>query len=97
MANIIKTLVQAEVVASRAVFIKDSDASDFQNPRQLTEHVISDLSFSVEEVAKLLQSIDGNKASGPDNIPPRILKECAMELALPLTNFFHFTELFISM
>ena len=62
-----------------------------ENPSQLTEHVISDLSCSVEEVAELLQSIDVNKASGPDNIPPRILKECAMELALPLTNFFNFT------
>ena len=46
---------------------------------------------SADEVAKLLQSIDVNKASGPDNIPPRILKECAMELALSLTNFFNFT------
>ena len=45
--------------------------------------VIGDLSCSVEEVTKLLQSIDVNKASGPDNISPRVLKECAMELALP--------------
>ena len=75
----------------QSVFIKDSEASDFQNPGQLTEHVTGDLSCSVEEVAKLLQSIDVNKASGPDNIPPRILKECAMELALPLTNFFNCT------
>ena len=42
-------------------------------------------------MAKLLQSIDVNKASGPHNIPPRILEECAMELALPLTNYFNFT------
>ena len=42
-------------------------------------------------MAKLLQSIDVNKPSGPDSIPPRILKECAMELALPLTIFFNFT------
>ena len=69
----------------------DSEASDFQNLSQLTDHVIGDLSCSADEVAKLLQSIDVNKASGPDNIPPRILKECAMELALPLTNFFNFT------
>ena len=62
-----------------------------RSPSQLTEHVIGRLSCSVEEVAKLLQSIDVNKASGSDNIPPRILKECAMELALPLTNFFNFT------
>ena len=75
----------------QSVFIKDSEASDFQNPSQLNEHVIGDLSCSVEEVAKLLQSSDVNKASGLDNIPPRILKECAMELALPLRNFFNFT------
>ena len=75
----------------QSVFIVDSEASDFQNLSQLTDHVIGDLSCSADEVAKLLQSIDVNKASGPDNIPPRILKECAMELALPLTNFFNFT------
>ena len=75
----------------RSVFIKDSEASDFQNPSQLTEHVIGDLSCSIEEVVKLLQSIDVNKASGLDNLPPRILKECAMEWALPLTNSFNFT------
>ena len=74
-----------------SVYIKASEASNFQNPNQLTEHVIGDLSCSVEEVTKLLQSIDVNKASGPDNIPPRVLKECAMELALPLTIFFNFT------
>ena len=34
---------------------------------QLTNHVISDLSCSADEVAKLLQSIDVNKASGPVN------------------------------
>lgn len=72
----------------QSVFIVDSEASDFQNLSQLTDHGIGDLSCSADEVAKLLQSIDVNKASGPDNIPPRILKECAMELALPLTNFF---------
>jgi len=68
-----------------------SEASDYQNLSQLTDHVIGDLSCSADEVAKLLQSIDVNKASDPDIIPPRILKECAMELALPLTNFFNFT------
>ena len=69
----------------------DSEACDYQNLSQLTDHVIGDLSCSADEVTKLLQSIDVNKASGPDNIPPRILKERAMELALPLTNFFNFT------
>ena len=53
--------------------------------------MLSVTSCSVEEVAKLFQSIDVKKESGPDNIPPRILRECAMELALPLTIFFNFT------
>ena len=75
----------------QSVYTKASEASNFQNLNQLTEHVIGDLSCIVEEVTKLLQSIDVNKASGPDNISPRVLKECAMELALPLTIFFNFT------
>ena len=39
----------------QSVYIKVSKASNFQNSNQLTEHVIGDLSCSVEEVTKLLQ------------------------------------------
>jgi len=42
---------------------------------------ISDLHISKEGVAKLLKEFNPNKASGPDKIPCRLLKELAGELA----------------
>ena len=40
------------------------------------------------EVRKKLLSVLPNKAMGPDNIPPRIIKEFAYELAEPVTTIF---------
>ena len=44
--------------------------------------------FREAAVRKLLQQLDPSKASGPDNISCRVLKECAVELALPLSRLF---------
>jgi hypothetical protein len=38
-------------------------------------------SLGSSPVSKLLANINPSKASGPDNIPNRILKECAIHLA----------------
>ena len=55
-----------------------------------TEHSISDLHCTEKEVAKLLTGLDASKSSGPDNnIHPRILKECAKELASYFTKVFN--------
>ena len=40
---------------------------------------------SIDEVTKALKAINPNKACGPDQIPGRILKECALEIAPSLT------------
>ena len=42
---------------------------------------------SIDEVTKALKAINPNKACGPDQIPGRILKECALEIAPSLTPF----------
>ena len=42
---------------------------------------ISPLQFSTDGILKLLHQLDPNKASGPDNIPVRILNECKEEIA----------------
>ena len=44
---------------------------------------------SVDDVASLLSELDITKSSGPDNISPGILKECAHELAPSLTGIFN--------
>ncbi len=43
------------------------------------------------DVYKVLKNMDPNKALGPDNISPRVLKECASSLAPSLTKFFNLT------
>jgi hypothetical protein len=43
---------------------------------------------SCEGIAKLLLNLNPNKAAGPDEIKPRVLKELATEIALILTIIF---------
>ena len=40
--------------------------------------------WSVEEVRAELRRIRPGKSAGPDGIPPRLLRDCAAELAVPL-------------
>ena len=49
---------------------------------------ISPISVHVEGVAQLLTNIQSQKASGPDNLPARFLKEVANEIAPVLTVIF---------
>ena len=49
---------------------------------------ISELSIEINGVVKLLSKLNPSKASGPDNIPCRILKELAVEIAPVLTAIF---------
>jgi hypothetical protein len=56
-----------------------------------TKHIsrsIPDLEIRSEGIEKLLKNINLSKASGPDNIPNRILKECAKQLAPGLTSIY---------
>ena len=43
--------------------------------------LLSELTISVNEVAKCLIDLDITKACGPDGIPARLLKERANEIA----------------
>ena len=47
-----------------------------------------DITISPEGVKKLLKNLDPNKATGPDNIGPRILQIAAEELAPALSLIF---------
>ena len=47
-----------------------------------------DITFTLEEVYQALISLQPNKASGPDSIGPRILKNCAAPLTTPVHHFF---------
>ena len=47
------------------------------------------LIVSVDEVKKALSSIDGTKGSGPNSIPPSVIKNCSHSLAQPIANIFN--------
>ncbi len=49
---------------------------------------IPPLIINAQGIYKLLSKLNTSKAIGPDNIPTRILKECAQELAPGLTTIF---------
>jgi hypothetical protein len=56
-----------------------------------TKHIsrsIPDLEIRSEGIEKLLKNKNTSKASGPDNIQNRILKECAKQLAPGLTSIY---------
>jgi hypothetical protein len=44
----------------------------------------NEFEFSEKDVLQLLQKLNFNKSPGPDNVHPRILSECAEQLARPL-------------
>ena len=46
--------------------------------------------FRPSAVQRLLKRLDASKATGPDGIPPRVLKVCSQELASPLAKLFSF-------
>ena len=51
--------------------------------------LVMSVSTSALEVQKILAKLDANKATGADNIPARILKECFRELVHPLSILFN--------
>ncbi|XP_045541428.1 uncharacterized protein LOC123722911 [Papilio machaon] len=55
------------------------------------ETSMSEIQFIQRSVRKSLQSLDIHKSSGPDGIPPIVLRTCAPELAPVLTRLFRFS------
>ena len=70
---------------SSCVHMHMSDLSQCADPAYSS---IPDVSFSTDGILKLIKSLNINKASGPDNIPARVLTICAEEIAPILTILF---------
>jgi len=51
------------------------------------KETLGNIKFTESDV-KLLQNLNSSKLPGPDNMHPRILKECAQELAVILYMLF---------
>jgi len=56
--------------------------------QQSTTCSMKKIAFKVKDIRKLLRNLEPDKATGPDEIPARILKECSAELARPLSLLF---------
>ena len=53
-----------------------------------TDLSVTSVPITAELVEKVLKEVEAGKATGPDNISPRVLKSCAKELASPLAHIF---------
>ena len=53
-----------------------------------TDSTVTSVLVTAGQVEKLLRAVDVGKATGPDDVSPRILKHCAKELSGPLTTVF---------
>ena len=59
----------------------DEDKSEIPQPEGDPSPTMPDIHVTTEGVLKLLQKLNVNKASGPDMIPARLLKELSKEIA----------------
>jgi exonuclease III len=58
----------------------------------ITEHedqLLNEITVTEEEVLKELKTLNPTKAPGPDNIPTKVIKECASELTPSITQLFN--------
>ena len=70
----------------QSAFTKPSEKDKIENPYEFfnqnnEENDLTDIEFTIEDVEKILKSLDKGKASGPDSFPADLLKECAEEIA----------------
>ncbi|MCG8033368.1 MAG: reverse transcriptase family protein, partial [Candidatus Thiodiazotropha taylori] len=66
----------------------EEDTSDLPDLGPSHTPSVPPIKVNIKGVLKLLKDIKPHKASGPDNIPARLLKEAAEELAPGLTHLF---------
>ena len=60
-----------------------------ENGAPVTETIIDDIVLQVSEVEDILKSLDPKKATGPDEVPAKVLKETAATIAPSLCRMFN--------
>ena len=64
-------------------------ASTFFSSQLRTESQLREIELSECDVANCLRNLDTSKASGPDGIPARLLKECSQQITPSLCSLFN--------
>ena len=71
----------------------EEDKTDIPTPSNIfqgpDEEKLIITEIQAREVRKYLYKIDPNKSFGPDEISPRLLKECCMQLETPIASLFN--------
>ena len=82
---------KAEILSRQyqSVYTQQDQDSPVPEPEGVPYPRMEDFSVTVEGVEKLLHRSNPGKASGPDLIPARLLKECSEDLAPILTTIFN--------
>ena len=73
----------------QANFTAPGEMSDLPQINEIVNHNLESCEISIAETRLIIDNIDVNKASGPDNISGRILKECSREISPSLTVLFN--------
>ena len=55
---------------------------------QIFDGAMNNVEINVERVCSVLRSLTAGSAMGPDDVHPRLLRECAAQLASPLQQIF---------
>ena len=72
----------------QSVFTLDDGSVELPEFPEQTQEIISDVLINTEMVEEVLRGLNPNKASGPDEVETRFLKECAPEMAPILCELF---------
>ena len=68
--------------------LSNADSPPPHSDSQPTASTIDNVIFKPKIIKRLLKQLAPDKATGPDHIPGRVLKECSAELASPLCRLF---------
>ena len=69
---------------------EDNYTPAVSEPHEAYGHArLDEIHLSIDEVSKILASLDPRKAHGPDNIPTIVLQRCADEIAVSLCVLFN--------
>ncbi|XP_072028470.1 uncharacterized protein [Amphiura filiformis] len=72
-----------------SVFSKPRDDNELPDIPMFQHQLLGSIQIEESDVLEILCSLDTSKAAGPDGISPRLLKECASQIAHPLCHIFN--------